>query len=244
MSARTSVRWALAISLLAAHNASSQTPIPSKTIWDGAYTDAQAKRGEAVYAAHCVGCHAADLSGQNSTLIGERFMRDWREDNLNTLYRRVKATMPRRTPGSLTDEQYLDVVAYVLKQNQFPAGGEDLNPAAALGVQIVGKDGPQPVPDFALVQTVGCLTESGNQWVLTHAAEPTRSRNPVVTLEDVKALEGRALGEGTFGLLDVFTYKPATRRDHKVAVKGLLIRKPAHRLNVTGMETIAATCAP
>ena len=44
-------------------------PSTSKTVWDGAYTDGQAKRGEAVYAAECSSCHGEDLSGQQSRLM-------------------------------------------------------------------------------------------------------------------------------------------------------------------------------
>jgi len=66
---------------------------------DGSYTDAQAKRGQTVYAAECSSCHAEDLTGQQSRLAGDRFMRDWREDNLGNLFRLIKATMPRDTPA-------------------------------------------------------------------------------------------------------------------------------------------------
>ena len=215
-----------------------------KTVWDGAYSDAQAKRGEAVYVAECVSCHGEDLSGQQGRLIGDRFMRDWREDNLNNLFRRTKAVMPRRAPGILTDGQYFDVVAYVLQQNGFPAGAQDLNAETASNIQLVGKEGPQPVPEFALVQVSGCLRESGGTWTLTSATDPSRSRTPDLTPEDLQAGGANPLGSGTFRLLEALAYKPGPNKDHKVMVKGLLIRRPDNRINVTSLEAVAPSCSP
>jgi S-disulfanyl-L-cysteine oxidoreductase SoxD len=213
-----------------------------RTVWDGAYSEAQAKRGEAVYAAECISCHGEDLSGQGSRLIGERFMRDWGEDNLNSLFRRTKAVMPRRAPGSLTDAQYLDVVAFILQQNEFPAGTQELSAETALSIQLVGKEGPQPAPEFSLVQIAGCLKESSGAWMLTNATDPRRSRTPDLTAEDLQAAVGRPLGSGTFRLLEALAYKPGANKDHKVMVKGLLIRRPDNRINVTALETIASSC--
>src|SRR4029450_13842529 len=147
---------AVGLAMAAAHIVGAQSPpAAGKTVWDGAFTDAQATRGEVVYAKECASCHGEDLTGQQSRLMGDRFMRDWREDNLNNLFRRTRAVMPRRAPGTLTDNQYLDVVAYVLQQNGFPDGMQELTVEAAPAIQLVAKEGPQPVPEFALIQITG-----------------------------------------------------------------------------------------
>jgi mono/diheme cytochrome c family protein len=215
-----------------------------KTVWDGVYTEAQAQRGSAVYTKECSSCHGDDLAGQGSRLMGDRFMRDWREDSVMSLFQRTKSVMPRRTPGSLTDAQYLDVIAYVLQENEFPAGTNELTTDLAATVAIVGKDGPQPVPEFALIQTAGCLTQSGSNWVLQNAGEPVRTRVPELSPSELQGSRGTALGTGSFRLLDPGPYKPELHKDHKVAVKGLLIRRPDNRINVTAIDTIAETCAP
>ena len=61
------------------------------TVWDGVYTAGQAARGKAVYDSHCAACHGSDLSGSSEArpLAGERFMQDWREDNVNSLFTRI-----------------------------------------------------------------------------------------------------------------------------------------------------------
>lgn len=235
----------LALTTLTAIAVGAQAPASTgKTVWDGSYTEGQATRGAAVYAAECRSCHGEDLSGQSSRLIGDRFMRDWREDNLNNLFRRTKAVMPRRAPGTLTDVQYFDVVSYILQQNEFPAGGQELNADSAPSILLVGKEGPQPVPEFSLIQMAGCLRDSGGSWTLTSATDPGRSRTPDLTPEDLQAAATKPLGTGTFRLLEALAYKPAANKDHKVMVKGLLIRRPDNRINVTALESIGSTCEP
>ena len=54
------------------------TAADHKTVWDGAYTAAQATRGESVYFQQCSRCHRDDLSGYGGVLIGSRFMSDWK----------------------------------------------------------------------------------------------------------------------------------------------------------------------
>ena len=38
----------------------------SRSVWDGVYTEAQAKRGEALFAENCVTCHGPALEGDGS----------------------------------------------------------------------------------------------------------------------------------------------------------------------------------
>ena len=35
------------------------------TVWQGVYTEAQAKRGQSEYTTHCANCHRDDLTGYN-----------------------------------------------------------------------------------------------------------------------------------------------------------------------------------
>ena len=98
------------------------------TVWDGVYTAEQAERGEAVYKSHCLSCHQADFSGteEASALSGAAFMDAWREDTVGNLYTRTRNLMPFDEPASLTDDAYLDSVAYLLQVNGFPAGSREL----------------------------------------------------------------------------------------------------------------------
>ena len=105
----------------------------SKTTLDGVYTDAQAKRGEAVYTTACAGCHQPDLSGDGQTpaLSGKEFNLDWNDLAMSDLFERTRLTMPADKPGSLKPEQTADLLAYLLQKSSFPAGQTELPPDAA-----------------------------------------------------------------------------------------------------------------
>ena len=72
------------------------------TVWDGVYTAEQAARGKVVYDNSCGACHLPDMSGSDEArpLAGERFMQDWREDTLHTLYVRIRNLMPFDDPAA------------------------------------------------------------------------------------------------------------------------------------------------
>ena len=99
-----------------------------KTTLDGVYTDAQAKRGEAVYTTACAGCHQADLSGDGQTpaLVGKDFNMDWNDLAMSDLFDRTRGTMPADKPGTLTPAQASEVIAYLLQKAGFPAGQTEL----------------------------------------------------------------------------------------------------------------------
>src|SRR5438067_7688450 len=73
-----------------------------KTIWDGVYTDAQATSGQAVYTQYCAQCHSTNLGGGANqgapALKGDKFIEAWREDSLDSLFTKIRTTMPRRDP--------------------------------------------------------------------------------------------------------------------------------------------------
>ena len=105
----------------------------TRTVWDGVYTEAQADRGKAVYEQHCAFCHLSDLQGQGfaPALVEDTFMQRWQDGNLGDLFTIVKVTMPQDKPASLTDAEYAETVAYLLKSNKYPGGDQELHPDAA-----------------------------------------------------------------------------------------------------------------
>ena len=104
-----------------------------KTLGDGVYSANQARRGRARYAASCASCHLEDLSGTLAAdagappLRGEPFIAFIEGWSGRRLFDYVKATMPADDPSSLSDEDYLDVLAYVFQVNGFPAGPMELD---------------------------------------------------------------------------------------------------------------------
>lgn len=93
------------------------------SVWDGVYTDAQAEQGEAVYSSYCAGCHGQDFAGreQAPALAGLGFMDKWNRATLRKFFETVEQ-MPPDQPKTLTPQQYVDVVTYLLSANGLPAG--------------------------------------------------------------------------------------------------------------------------
>ena len=242
---------ALAVGALAAADpvAASQAPESERvTVWDGIYTAAQAERGRAVYESSCAACHGADLGGTSEArpLAGERFMQDWSEDNLDNLFGRIRRLMPYDDPGSLDEGAYVDSLAYILQFNEFPAGESELVAGAIAGVRVEGPDGPGPVPSFALVSVVGCLTAGADgDWTLTSSTRAERTRDPAASSADeLTAIDAQPLGDRTFELMSAYP-DPAQHAGHKMEAKGFLIRNPAgDRINLSSLAMIAERCAP
>jgi len=93
---------------------------------DGVYTDNQSSRGRRVYRRACESCHAAGLEGseQGPSLYGEAFINGWDGEVLAEIMSLISNTMPAENPGGLSSENYVDVLAYILQVNGFPAGNE------------------------------------------------------------------------------------------------------------------------
>lgn len=104
----------------------------SRTQWDGIFTDAQAKRGEVVYHRHCASCHGANLAGAEfgPELRGKAFGARWNGESMAALFGRIKATMPEQAPGTLSDRQYVDVLAFIVSMGGPPAGDTELSTQA------------------------------------------------------------------------------------------------------------------
>jgi len=215
-----------------------QAQATARTVWDGVYAEAQAARGEARYRATCSGCH------DEGPRRGEAFMRDWSGSDVGSLFARTKASMPPGAPGSLTDAEYFDIVAYMLRVNEFPSGRDELRSETAGSIRVEGRSGPEPVPNFALVRVIGCLAAGpGTDWTVTNGSPPARTRNPAAsTDEELKGSEATVLGSATLRLMNVYP-RPEAYTGHKVEAKGFLIRDPnGDRINATAVQSLAPRC--
>jgi mono/diheme cytochrome c family protein len=126
-----------------------QEAAQTRTVWDRVYSDAQAARGKVHYLRECSACHLAELTGSNQAvaLAGEPFMVQWERRSVDDLLTSIRTTMPQGTPGQLSNQAYVDIVAFLLQANAFPAGAGELARDADLlkTIQIVrGMGGASP----------------------------------------------------------------------------------------------------
>ena len=211
-----------------------------KTVDQGVYTSAQAARGAKLFESSCVMCHR-EPGGTAPVLAGERFTKIYSDATLQTVFTTIKTTMPRQAPGSLSDAEYVDVVAHLLKINSYADGMNELAVTDLAGIKIPGQTGSL---DFALVQVVGCLAQNGRVWTLSRATEPVRTREPDAPRDDAAAqLDAAPPGDRTFRLQQVYG-APAGWKDQKVVAKGFLTKAGSEeRVNVTSMRTLTSSCA-
>jgi mono/diheme cytochrome c family protein len=118
------------------------------SVWDGSYTVGQAERGAARYRQQCVMCHGPVLEGNGEAppLVG-RFIPDWAGTSLADLFDKIQATMPLFAPGTLNSSDTADILAFILRTNNFPTGPKDLQAGDAL--KLISFDVAKPAVNDA-----------------------------------------------------------------------------------------------
>jgi mono/diheme cytochrome c family protein len=92
----------------------------TRSVKTGVYTAAQAARGVGVYRSKCASCHAPNRFTDDFFYISFAGKPLWE------MFDVISDSMPEDDPGSLSKEQYADVIAYLLQLNKFPPGETDL----------------------------------------------------------------------------------------------------------------------
>jgi mono/diheme cytochrome c family protein/cytochrome c556 len=101
------------------------------TLAGGAYSDAQAKRGQDLYLKQCVACHGEDLAGAiGPPLAGDAFISIWAGKSMAEFVDKIQNTMPLGAGGTLTRPQSIDITAHILQVGKYPAGQADLTDTA------------------------------------------------------------------------------------------------------------------
>ena len=221
-------------------------------IWSGVYSTQQAQRGEKTYEAFCTRCHGLNLLGGRQGAGGGPALKDtnfwvsWERAPISSLFSKIQRTMPLDSPGSLRDDDYTDLLSFILAQNTFPAGKVELVPAAVADVRIMRPAGAAAeIPNFSLVQVVGCLTQSPDKgWLLTSATAPQATRDEAPSAAAISDAARRPLGSTQLQLIGVGHFKPETSTGRRVEARGLLSKaSDDQRLDVLSLQSVSGTCA-
>jgi polar amino acid transport system substrate-binding protein len=140
--ARTSARWPAArLQQAVAWNAdpgrliqvadTSGTSKHKHRVAPALYTADQATKGALAYYQNCAMCHGPLLDGQSGgysgpALKGAEFADPSYDFHLSDIFNFVAKLMPAATPGSLTHEQDVVIMAFILQQNGYPPGSHEL----------------------------------------------------------------------------------------------------------------------
>lgn len=111
----------------AAEAAGEDTAITSAL--DGAFTAEQVERGAGAYRQHCASCHGSDLLTVDEyapDLRGPAFTARFVDRTMAERFERISSSMPLNAPGSLDDQSYVDILAFLLEFNGYPTGDTEL----------------------------------------------------------------------------------------------------------------------
>jgi len=123
--AAASIAFACATPIAAAFAQSAEGP---------AFTAEQAERGRAAYTQNCQDCHGSTLDNGEfggPPLKGGYFRNHWGAGSVADLTGYAKALMPPDRPGRLSDQTYTDLVAFLLSNNGYTPGSQELPSDAA-----------------------------------------------------------------------------------------------------------------
>jgi mono/diheme cytochrome c family protein len=230
-----------------------QTPADDDAkIWAGVYTSEQAARGKNIYEAYCTRCHGLNLLGGRQGGVGGPALKDtnfwvsWERQPLSALYGKIQRTMPADSPASLREDDYTDVTAYMLAENAFPSGKANLPANGLDAIRIARRPGEaSEVPDFSLVQVVGCLTaRPDHRWVLTQASEPALTRDEAASAAELAESVQRPAGTTTLALIGAGQFKAEAMAGRRVEARGLLNKDAEQaRLDLLSLKSVGPACS-
>lgn len=240
---------ALLLTAAAFHTAPPASAQEESLLWAGVFSAEQVARGKQGFEENCQRCHSPQLLGSDRgpALKGENFWNHWENESLNTLFIKVRDNMPPNLTGNqLQPQTKLDIVTYILNVNEIPTGKAELkmDPETLDEIQILKKGAVATLPNFALVQVVGCLSrDASNAWVLTNTSEPARTTQPVPEADEANGGADKPLGKEAFLLTSVKTFDPDTQQGHKVEARGLIYKAPGdNRIDLTALRSVASSC--
>jgi mono/diheme cytochrome c family protein len=162
-----------------------------KSQWDALYSEAQAKRGQTLYAENCAICHAATLGGTDAApaLAGAGFIGKWNNRAFDELFEFMQTAMPVQSPGGLSRQQNADILAYMLQAAKYPSGQAELTPdrsalrqtyfvatrpGGSAAPAAASSDAPAPRPALHVVEPVHGAGNGGGRFYTDVQAERGR----------------------------------------------------------------------
>ncbi|MDH3441274.1 MAG: c-type cytochrome [Gammaproteobacteria bacterium] len=112
------------------------------TVNTGVYTAAQSERGELKYLRNCRECHERNLMGGGYDDIppikGDEFLSNWTSWSVGDVFDFIETEMPPKEKDRVGIEplDYADILAYILSQNGYAPGQEELPPDFDLLAEI------------------------------------------------------------------------------------------------------------
>jgi mono/diheme cytochrome c family protein len=104
--------------------------LAERSLEDGVFSKAQAKTGKKLFGQHCKNCH-------HPKKYFDGKLKEWEGLTLDQPYGIISGLMPQDNPGGLWGEEYAAILAYILEENDFPAGAEALDSGALADIRVI-----------------------------------------------------------------------------------------------------------
>ena len=104
--------------------------LAERSLEDGVFSEAQAKTGKKLFGQHCKNCH-------HPKKYFDGKLKEWEGLTLDQPYGIISGLMPQDNPGGLWGEEYAAILAYILEENDFPAGAEALDSGALADIRVI-----------------------------------------------------------------------------------------------------------
>ena len=131
------MRTFLGLAITAAVALSAAAQDAPTSVQAGVYSDDQATRGEEIFSEACLVCH------QPEEFVEGAYMEGWAGQSVDDMVEFIRSTMPEDNPGRLKREQYVDVVAFLFKQNGLPSGDAEMDRDTLGQIMIEGPFGSE-----------------------------------------------------------------------------------------------------
>jgi mono/diheme cytochrome c family protein len=145
------------------------------------------------------------------------------------------------------DEMFSPLVQYSIDNPELtkPAKNVQSPRAASKNPSAIRLKKPGYRSALEIVEVIGCLGQSeSTTWMLTHASDPVATKTQSTSLAAIAATAAKPFGNQRYQLLGANVFNPQGNAGKKVAVKGVLIKDAnGTRLNVTSLQTAAASCS-
>lgn len=90
-----------------------------RSLADGVFTSGQASRGERRFQQACAVCHRTND-------IVRSLLRSGIHETVADMFELISTTMPQMSPGSLSPEEYAEILAFLFRSNDYPGGEQEL----------------------------------------------------------------------------------------------------------------------
>jgi mono/diheme cytochrome c family protein len=102
--------------------------LAERSLDDAVYSRDQARIGKKLYAEHCIACHDRGYFRE--------VLRTRQGETLRPIFEVMVVEMPQNAPGSLSDDEYVAIIAYMLSQSRYAVGDRPLRVSDLRGIVI------------------------------------------------------------------------------------------------------------